>query len=89
MNKLKIGDTEFNIPDIARGTVIPPKIEKMILEEEQKQEEKEDDRKWELKKERRQFRHDWMIAIFSAFAGALLSRPLWGGIEWFIGFFSK
>lgn len=25
--------------------------------------------------------HNWCIAIFSAFAGALLSKPLWDGIE--------
>lgn len=87
MNKLKIGDREFNIPGIARGSVIPPKIEKIILQEEQKQEEKEAERKWELEKERRQFRHDWKIAVFSAFAGALISRPLWDGLDWLFGLF--
>lgn len=87
MGKLKIGDNEYEIPAIARGAVIPPKIEKMILEEEQKQREKDDDRRWELEKERRQFRHDWKIAVFSAFAGALLSRPLWDGLDWLLGLF--
>ena len=89
MSKLKIGDTEFDIPRIAHGSVIPPKIEKMILEEKQRQEEKDDEQKWELEKERRQFRRDWKIAIFSAFVGALFSRPLWDGIDWFIALFSK
>lgn len=27
-------------------------------------------------------RHDWKIAIFSAFAGALLSDPLWSVLDW-------
>ena len=26
-------------------------------------------------------RHDWLIAIFSALAGAFLSKPLWGVLE--------
>ena len=42
-----------------------------------------------LEKERREFRHDWKIAIFSALAGSLLSRPLWSGIDWMIAWLSK
>lgn len=38
----------------------------------------------EREKEKRQFLHNWKIAVFSAFAGALLARPLWAGIDWFI-----
>ena len=26
-------------------------------------------------------RHDWLIAVFSALAGAFLSKPLWGVLE--------
>ena len=33
---------------------------------------------------RREHLHDWYVAIFSAFAGALLSKPLWNGIDWLI-----
>lgn len=33
-------------------------------------------------KEKRSDRaHDWLIAVFSALAGALLSKPLWGTLE--------
>lgn len=39
----------------------------------------------EKSNERRANFHDWKIAIFSAFAGALLSRPLWDGIDWLLG----
>lgn len=35
----------------------------------------------EDEKEHRQFSHDWKIAMFSALAGALLSKPIWGGID--------
>lgn len=28
--------------------------------------------------------HNWIIAIFSTFGGALLSKPVWDGIGWFI-----
>lgn len=35
-------------------------------------------------REKRRFRHDWKIATFSALAGALLSKPLWSGIEFFV-----
>lgn len=42
----------------------------------------------EAEKERRQFSHNWKIAIFSAFAGALLARPLWAGIDWIIALLS-
>lgn len=43
----------------------------------------------EKSKERRANWHDWKIAIFSSFAGALLSRPIWGGIDWLINLFLK
>ena len=33
--------------------------------------------------------HDWLITIFSAFAGALLSRPIWYGIDWFLEFIAQ
>lgn len=33
--------------------------------------------------------HDWFIAIFTAFAGALLSRPLWETIDRVISLISK
>lgn len=33
------------------------------------------------------FRHEWRIAVFSALAGALLSRPLWSLIEWIVSLF--
>lgn len=35
----------------------------------------------ERAKEKRQFLHNWKIAVFSAFAGAFLARPLWAGID--------
>lgn len=38
----------------------------------------------EREKEKRQFSHNWKVAMFSAFSGALLARPLWAGIDWFI-----
>lgn len=50
---------------------------------------KEYERIESMEKERREFSHDWKIAIFTAFAGALLSRPIWSGIDWLIGLFSK
>ncbi len=28
--------------------------------------------------------HDWKIAIFSSVGAALLSRPLWAGIDWIV-----
>lgn len=34
-------------------------------------------------RQRRQFRHDWFIAISSAMLGALLSAPVWKLIEYF------
>lgn len=41
-----------------------------------------DDQKKDAEKEKRQFRHDWKIAIYSSVVGALLSRPIWDGIDW-------
>lgn len=35
--------------------------------------------------EKRQFMHDWKIAIFSALSGALLSEPVWWIIKKIIG----
>lgn len=43
----------------------------------------------EAEKERRQFSHNWKVAIFSALAGALLSRPLWAGIEWILAIVAR
>lgn len=40
----------------------------------------------DTKEKRKQFRHDWAIAIFSALSGALLSEPLWLGIQFVIEF---
>lgn len=36
-------------------------------------------------KTQKEFLHEWAIAIFSAIAGALLSRPLWDTIDRIIG----
>lgn len=36
----------------------------------------------EQAKVRKVFLHEWKIAVFSALAGALLSRPLWAAIGW-------
>lgn len=33
--------------------------------------------------------HNWLIAIFSTFGGALLSKPVWVGIEWLIGWLKE
>ena len=41
--------------------------------------EKEADEKEKI---RREFMHDWKIALFSAIAGALLSEPLWFFLKW-------
>ena len=38
----------------------------------------------ESRRQKEQFAHDWRIAIFSALAGAVLSKPIWAGIEWLI-----
>lgn len=40
-------------------------------------------------KTRKNFIHDWIIAIFSAVAGALFSRPLWNLIEVAISVFKS
>ena len=40
-------------------------------------------------KEKRVFRHDWKIAIYSSVAGALLSRPIWAGIDWIAQFITS
>lgn len=42
----------------------------------------DDDRKQE-------HRHNWFIAIFSTLGGAILSRPLWDGIELLIEWVQK
>lgn len=41
----------------------------------------------ELEKEKRQFAHDWKIAIFSSLSGALLSKPIWDIIDFLFGLF--
>lgn len=33
---------------------------------------------------KREFRHDWRIAVFSAVFGALLSEPLWAVLRWLV-----
>ena len=38
----------------------------------------------ESRRQKKQFAHDWKIAIFSALAGAVLSKPIWAGIEWLV-----
>lgn len=43
----------------------------------------------EKEKVRQEHIHNWKIAIFSAFAGALLSRPIWVGLDWIISIFLK
>lgn len=40
-------------------------------------------------KEKRVFRHDWKIAIYSSVAGELLSRPIWAGIDWIAQFITS
>ena len=59
---------------------------KEILETELRQEKERNGTDERIK---RIFRHEWYIAIFSAIAGALLSRPLWSGIEWIVALLSK
>ena len=51
---------EFKIPDIASGKVVPPSVAIKHMEE-----EKEDDN------HKRQFRHEWFIAIFSSLTGLI------------------
>ena len=34
-------------------------------------------------------RHDWIIALFSVLAGAVLSRPLWETIDWIRSLFTS
>lgn len=41
--------------------------------------EREEDEK---AKRKEAFSHDWKIAIFSALAGAIVSKPLWRGIDY-------
>lgn len=41
-------------------------------------------------RERRSDRlHDWIIAVFSILAGALLSRPIWESIDWLVQLLHK
>ena len=39
-------------------------------------------KKAHMAEKRSEYLHDWKLQIFSAIAGALLSRPLWDGIDW-------
>ena len=41
-------------------------------------------RKMQIEEKRKSNLHDWKITIFSTIGGALLSRPLWDGIEWIL-----
>ena len=43
----------------------------------------------EKAKTKKVFRHEWMIAAFSAIVGAILSRPLWNFIEFIVGLFQR
>lgn len=56
-NSFKIPET----PKLAKGTAIP---ESVLIEQELKELKREYERK-------RQFRHDWLIATFSAVSGAI------------------
>lgn len=59
---------KFKIPNIAKGTVIPPQILKQMAEEETAK-----------KMQKRQLWHDWIVAIVSCiigFALGLLSNYL-------------
>ena len=38
----------------------------------------------EQKNRRGEHAHNWRIAVFSTFVGALLSKPIWAGLEWLI-----
>ena len=60
MGKLNFNETEFKIPDIARGAVIPHEMQRLHLEEEKRIAEKKADR-----------RHDWAVAVVSAIIGAV------------------
>lgn len=48
--------------------------------------EREADEKEKIRKE---FMHDWKIALFSAIAGAFLSEPLWLFLKWAYSLFSR
>lgn len=50
----------------------------------EREEERISKEKREEELQKKTFRHDWRLEIFSVFAGALLSRPLWAGIDWLI-----
>ena len=60
MNKLGLNKIDFNVPDIARGVIIPHEMQRHFLEEEKRKAEKKDER-----------RHDWAVAIVSAVIGAV------------------
>lgn len=51
---------DFNVPNLAKGTVIPDSV---------KLKEVEEMKEHQLKKQ--QFRHDWLIAIFSSLTGLI------------------
>ncbi len=36
---------------------------------------------------KKHYSHEWKIAIFTVLGGALLSRPLWSGIDWIMSHF--
>lgn len=63
---------------MAKGTKVPDSvIVSMLNEAKDKQRVKE------------QRIHDWKIAVFTTFGGALLSKPLWDfAIPWIINLFS-
>ncbi len=60
MDKSSLNKFTFEIPAIARGTVIPHEMQRLHLEQERRAAEKKADR-----------RHDWAVAITSAIIGAV------------------
>lgn len=46
-------------------------------------------RKQEEDAEKRRFKHDWKIAIFSSFMGAFFSVPLWAFLGWIFDLLKK
>lgn len=58
-----------------------------FIEQEKEIEREKRAEKSEIERQKRQFRHDWKIAVFSALAGAFLSEPLWTLIRQIIDLF--
>lgn len=60
-----------------------------FIEQEKEEKRKIQEKEAEELRQKRQFAHDWKIAIFSALAGAFLSEPLWTLIRSIIRLFSE